>query len=91
MQRPEHLAVQDRGLGGPRGIERIVGERDDRIDPRVHRLDTIEMGLYHLDRRYLPGADQFRETGCILIEDFVVHGLPLNEIDGHAQSQAVIF
>jgi hypothetical protein len=62
VQGAERLAVHDRRFRRARGIPRLLGgERDDRVELRVDRSITAEMGVEHLDRAHVAAADEARQ------------------------------
>lgn len=60
----------------PRVRSRRVGQCDNGVDRRVHRLDPVEVGLHDLHRRHLPRADQRCEVGGVAVDQVVVHEAP---------------
>ena len=73
VQRTELLTCQDRRLRRLRGLDCVVGDRDDRVDLRVDGLDAVEVRLHDLDRRDLAGPDQFGQPGRVGVEDVGTH------------------
>jgi hypothetical protein len=62
VQRAERPAGAHGHLGGARKIARLLGhQRDDRVELRIEPRDHREMGVEHLERADLAGADQRRE------------------------------
>ena len=67
VQRPDGLARDERGLGGPRvrtGLAR--GDDAERVDARVQRIDPREERVHDLDGRDLAVADERREPCRVL-------------------------
>ena len=63
VQRPDGLARDERGLGGPRVRTGLAcGDDAERVDARVQRIDPREERVHDLDGRDLALADERRRV-----------------------------
>jgi hypothetical protein len=59
VQRAAVAAVGDGRLGGAGLVERLLGRDGDiAVDPRIDRIDPLEVGLGEFKRRDRPPLDQ---------------------------------
>ena len=64
MQRSDPFAAYQFSFAGPRSIQSVTRNRDDRVDARINAFDSLQVCFYNFDGRSGARANERDGFGC---------------------------